>query len=429
MRKPQRIFPAAPTEVLGGVCAGLSYTLNLPVGLVRFLMILASLFGVGIFFYFVMILVLPVAGETPVTLPYLGDSQERSTSATAYTKPLLGAEEAPSATLNRDQNVQSAISDPALMMGGSALVLLGIAGYVLFSDSSYQSTAKTFLGLLCLMVGYGLAWWNVGRLHVNWWMCGLGGAYVILGAVPLILSRLSLLNLLAGFAIVAVVLLLLGIMLFPLWVNLRNSLLSSQLEQIRSDERAAVAAHLHDSVMQTLTLIQSHPEDAAYVARLARREERQLRAWLYPEKKVAGTSVKDLIERVTAEVEDACEVNIETVIVGDYDAGEHGQIMESLVREACMNAAKHGAEPISVYVECGQQFEAFVKDQGPGFSLDELEQIPTDRHGVRDSLLRRAQQVGGSVKIRRLQQGTEVAITVPWAIGNNGSTQAGESNE
>ena len=92
-------------------------------------------------------------------------------------------------------------------------------------------------------------------------------------------------------------------------------------ERIRQEERAEVAAHVHDSVLHTLTLIQRNAHDPREVLRLARAQERELRNWLYQPGGRTPTRTRrpPRVRRVAAEVEDAHGVPIEVVCVGDAD--------------------------------------------------------------------------------------------------------------
>ena len=175
-----------------------------------------------------------------------------------------------------------------------------------------------------------------------------------------------------------------------------------------------MAAHLHDSVLQTLTLMQKRADDPREVASLARRQERELRGWL-----AAGRSGPDgggfsaALRAAAEEVEDAHRVKIEVVTVGDADLGEAPAALVAAVREALVNAAKFAADagPISVYAEAGPELiEAFVRDRGPGF---DPERVPPDRHGVRESIIGRMHRHGGDARIVSVPgSGTEVVLSI-----------------
>jgi signal transduction histidine kinase len=191
-----------------------------------------------------------------------------------------------------------------------------------------------------------------------------------------------------------------------LWSNLREE----QAARIRATERADIAAHLHDSVLQTLALIQRRSSDPAIVARLARAQERQLRSYLYDEDARAGTLGAALTSALE-EIEDLHGVPVELVVTGDRPMDEHLDALVKAVREAAWNAVRHAEPPVAAYVEVGPTaVEAFVRDHGSGFDLDD---VPDDRAGVRESIIGRMERHGGSAAIRRRTDGTEIELRLP----------------
>jgi signal transduction histidine kinase len=173
-----------------------------------------------------------------------------------------------------------------------------------------------------------------------------------------------------------------------------------------------MAAHLHDSVLQTLALIQRHAGDSRQVATLARAQERDLRSWLYGDQPLTDTSVAGALRTAAAEVEDTHGVPVEVVVVGDAPMSERVRPLVLAAREAMVNAALHsGATQVDVYVECAAgSTEVFVRDRGRGF--DERD-VPPDRLGVRNSIRDRMQRHGGTVTIRTAPgEGTEVGLSM-----------------
>jgi signal transduction histidine kinase len=171
-----------------------------------------------------------------------------------------------------------------------------------------------------------------------------------------------------------------------------------------------VAAHLHDSVLQTLALVQRRADDPREVAALARRQERELRAWLN-ESRPTGTFATAL-DAAASEVEGDHHVPIEVVTVGDAPLDDRTAALVAAVREALVNASKFaGPEPIAVYAEVEDgRFEVFVRDRGPGF---DPEAVPADRRGVRDSIVGRMERHGGTATVHsRPGQGTEVELVL-----------------
>ena len=191
------------------------------------------------------------------------------------------------------------------------------------------------------------------------------------------------------------------------WSDLRHE----QAERARATERADIAAHLHDSVLQTLALIQRKAGDAAAVAQLARAQERELRSWLYAGPSDSDATLATAVVEAAHEVEDLHGIPIEVVSTGDRPLDDGGQALVRAVRESLLNAVRHGAPPVSLYLEVGPTgVEAFVRDHGPGFELDEM---PEDRLGVRQSILGRMDRHGGTARVRRLEHGTEVSLSLP----------------
>ena len=184
----------------------------------------------------------------------------------------------------------------------------------------------------------------------------------------------------------------------------------------------------HDSVLQTLALIQKHADDGRTVAKLARAQERDLRGWLYGEDAHPETSVAAALRAAAAEVEDAFGVPVEVVTVGDVAVDEPRRPLVLAAREAMVNAAKHsGAEQVDVFAECTDaQVEVFVRDRGRGF--DEAS-VPEDRLGVRNSIVDRMRRHGGTAAIRTAPgDGTEVRLAMSTSTGANASGTRTEEN-
>lgn len=183
-------------------------------------------------------------------------------------------------------------------------------------------------------------------------------------------------------------------------------------ERIRSEERAEMAAHLHDSVLQTLALIQRRSSEPGEVGTLARSQERELRNWLYGAANLDSDTLAGALEEVCADIEERQRVEIELVTVGDCPLDGHIHALVAAAREAVTNAAKFaGVEKVSVYGElAAREVHVFVRDRGVGF---DLESVPEDRQGVRESIIGRMRRHGGDAIIRSSPgSGTEVELTV-----------------
>ncbi len=218
-------------------------------------------------------------------------------------------------------------------------------------------------------------------------------------------------------AIMVVVLLGLSLIVGPSVARIGTELDEERQERVRADERARVAAHLHDSVLQTLTLIQKHAEDPKRMAQLARRQERELRTWLYePTPEQPGTiRLGPALDEVADTVEHDHQVRVEVVTVGD-SLDLRPESIEDLVsatREAVTNAAKHAeVDRIDVYAEHRPNaIEVFIRDAGIGFDPDD---VAADRHGIRQSIKARLERHGGRATIfSEPGQGTEVELYLP----------------
>ena len=211
----------------------------------------------------------------------------------------------------------------------------------------------------------------------------------------------------------------LGVIVVPRLFQLGGQFAAERRERIRADERADLAVHLHDSVLQTLTLIQRHGGDPAGMAQLARRQERELRDWLYGA--VASRDAGRLRDRLTAlaaEIEDRYQWRIELIVVGDGDVGQAEEALLAATREAIVNAARHSRAPLcDVYAECDSgAMRIWVRDRGVGFDYGA---VARDRRGLTESVVARMDRAGGTAGVRSSPgNGTEISLHLP----QNGSS-------
>ena len=301
------------------------------------------------------------------------------------------------------------------LLGGVALLL--VAALIAVRRSGLGPDAGWFPPVLVITAGAALAWSQVdavtGPARDRGALLRLAGG-VVLAIVGILLwigadtpPRVLLTGALTGGALVLGV----GLILAPLWLRTNRALADTRAAEAREAERADIAAHLHDSVLQTLTLIRKRADEPGAVARLARSQERELRAWLYTDRPEAGTSVADAVRDLVGEIEDRYGAEVELVVVGDRPPDRATEVVVAAAREALSNAVRHGAPPVSVYAEIGpERLEVFVRDRGPGFDID---RIPPDRHGVRESIVSRMARHGGRAVVRRLEAGTEIHLDLP----------------
>jgi signal transduction histidine kinase/phage shock protein PspC (stress-responsive transcriptional regulator) len=241
---------------------------------------------------------------------------------------------------------------------------------------------------------------------------GLGVALVVAAGVAFLQATGALSAARDALLAALVAVVVLAVIFAPWVMRLVRSLGAERAERIRSQERAEVAAHLHDSVLQTLALVQKRAEEPREVAALARRQERELRAWLSGRPAPGEGRLVAALEAVADDVERAHGVPVEIVGVGDRELDERAEAVVAAAREAIVNAAKFGgSSPVAVYAEITDgRVHVFVRDRGPGF---EPAAVPPDRRGVRESIVGRMERHGGRAAIRSAPgQGTEVELVL-----------------
>jgi signal transduction histidine kinase len=243
-----------------------------------------------------------------------------------------------------------------------------------------------------------------------------GGVLVavgIIGVVALYAPTGSLTTVFSAVIFALVGLLGVGVVAAPLLWRMFNQLRAEREGRIREQERAELAAMIHDQVLHTLALIQRNSADMKEVQRLVRGQERSLRNWLYKPGASPTERFAAALEQAAAEVEDTYAISVETVVVGDADCDERVAALVAAAREALVNAARHaGVQTVSLYAEVeSDELSVFVRDRGTGFDLDAVEE---SRHGVRGSIIGRMKRHGGRAEIRSAPgDGTEVRLTLP----------------
>jgi signal transduction histidine kinase len=241
----------------------------------------------------------------------------------------------------------------------------------------------------------------------------VAGALLLLAGFVSFSSSLEAIESL-GPAITAAALTAAGFMVIfgPWTISLLRDLNEERRNRIRSDERTEMAAHLHDSVLQTLALIQ-RTDDPKRMITLARAQERDLRGWLYDQDGGEETGLRQALDKTASNVESKHDVPVEVVLVGDMPMDDRSTALVAAAGEAMTNAAKHsGVAKISVFAEVRDDAaEVFVTDQGRGFDPTEVEE---DRHGISDSIMGRMVRQGGEAEITSEPgEGTEVRLTLP----------------
>ncbi|WP_051765176.1 ATP-binding protein [Streptomyces sp. NRRL F-5135] len=411
----RKLYRSADGRMLGGVARGLAGHLGIPVVWVR-LVFLGLLFsqGLGAVLYAAFWIVVPLGlGGTPVAARPMfetsPDGRRRLRKPDTGQIVALVALLVGFGTFVGNVNLGRSQADryiwPALLIGAGVVLVWRQA------DNARRAR-----------------WTEVGsRRQVFQLARGVAGvALVALGLTVFVVVRGSaaqLGNVLTGaIAVVAGM----GLLVGPWLVRMAQDLSEERLMRIRAQERAEVAAHVHDSVLHTLTLIQRNADEPGEVRRLARAQERELRAWLYrPEgtgkdEEDEPATLAEAVKRTAAEVEDHHGVPIEVVVVGDCPLDEKLSAQMQSAREAMVNAAKYGGEggAVQVFAEVeGRTVFVSVRDRGPGFDLDA---VPADRMGVRESIIGRMRRNGGSARLRSVPgDGTEVELEMERATAED----------
>jgi signal transduction histidine kinase len=323
--------------------------------------------------------------------------------------------------------------DPTLVrLVFTLLALAGGAGIVLYGAAWLWMTGRGVLAVVGLVAASGLALRALGLsthasvalvlialgLAVIWRRGGspregaplsLAGVALVAAGVTVLLFQGSTSGFLAPGAIAGALLLITGPWLWQLALE-RDA---ERTARIRTDERAEMAARVHDSVLQTLALIQRHAAEPKRVGALARRQERELRGWLYGNGASGSETLAGALAEAASEVEELHGVRVEVASGGDIPLDDDGRAVVLAAREAMQNAAKFsGADEISVYAEAGSGgISVFVRDRGAGF---DRAAVPADRQGLRESIEGRLARAGGRATITSAPgQGTEVELRVP----------------
>lgn len=378
-------------RILGGVCAGLAAHLRLSRTTVRIALAASTLVaGAGALFYLWLWL----------TVPGMKAGQEERSPALARLAPRL-----------REAQSDGRVRDLSVAAG-----LLALAAIVLFIHG-WSSPPAWLLPVILVAIGAAIAWHELaasrrggaGRARMIAAVAA-GIALAVAGSVVLLAQGRQVGEVLTAIVGGLVIVLGVVIVLAPVLLRLLSELGEERAARAREAERADMAAHLHDSVLQTLALIRSRSHDDD-VARLARAQERELRTWLYADRPEPGTSVADALRTMAGEVEDIHGVPIDVVTAGDAVPDAGTGTLTAAAREALSNAVRHGQAPVSLYVETSPEaVEVFVRDRGEGFDLDE---VPPDRYGVRESIIGRMERHGGSAWVRSRESGTEVHLRMP----------------
>lgn len=375
----RRVVRAGEGRLLGGVASGIAQHLGLaPLVLRLAFAVLVLAAGAGVAMYAVFWLLLPQSAAPDPGAAHSGRRAQllALTAVTAGGVLLLQA---------------AGLFSPALLP-----LLLAGAGVVLVWQSADEAQRAR--------------WRSAGGRRPGVASVGTGAVLIGVGVTGFLATVGQLSEARDGLFSTVVVVVGLAVLTGPWWVRTGADLRAERRERIRSQERAEVAAHVHDSVLQTLALIRRAADDPREVNRLARTQERELRGWLYAPATPDAPALAAALEQAAAEVEEAHGVTVETVVVGDCATTPHLLATVAATREALTNAARHsGADTVSLYAEVtAGRVEVFVRDRGRGFDPDA---VPADRFGVAQSVVGRMERHGGQARVRsRPGGGTEVHL-------------------
>lgn len=374
MQRPRR-------TVIGGVCAGLAVHLGWSTGWMRALFVLLALGGgAGVLLY------LWLWALTPLESGPEHSDAEASARRTMPVAPILVA-----------------------LAAVAALVTIALAAAGGFSG--FGGGTALFALLTVALAGGAVAW----SLQFDRRDPGRSARYGVItrtiAAVGLALTGLVLLALRPQVetSVLAIVMIVgaAAVLAAPTVVRLWTSLLAERAARVREESRAEVAAHLHDSVLQTLALIQNRAGASSEVARIARAQERELRDWLFAGTRPSDADFAAQLREAAVAIELEYAVRFDVVTTGDFTGRSFPWVLAA-AREAMLNAARHAGGEVSVYVELSATtLDVYVRDRGPGFDPS---RVPDGRLGVRESIVGRMQRHGGTATVTSSDAGAQVHL-------------------
>jgi signal transduction histidine kinase len=391
-------------RVLGGVCGGISRACGIDATWVRIgFVLLAIATGVAVLVYAMAWLMIPMEGETSNIYSRAINDRRGIRLIAAILIPLLVAM----------QLITSTLHVPFVGFMGWPTLLA--AGVVVLIWRNANETEKAFIDSDVVPIlggdthGKGRRW-LVARIGV--------GVLIAAGGIALLVeghTTVAALRPVGGAVLVVAA----SVIIFgPWWLSLVRDLIAERQARALAEERAQMAAHVHDSVLQTLALIQRSSDDPQNVVRLARAQERELRAWLFEGRPPGAigddaTMLAEGVGLLQRQVEADHGIAVQVVLVGDCDLDDALRALLDSAREATVNSAKwSGADQVSVYAEVEPDtVMLYVRDRGRGFDPDT---VPEGRQGIAQSIRARITRFGGSAVVRSAPgEGAEVQLSMP----------------
>ncbi len=407
MRRPQQ------GRLVGGVAAAISARTGVGTNIIRTVFICSSLVGgFGAAVYVLAWLFLPAVGEdSNIASRALAD--RRGIALAAGAASLLAVVLLIASVLHVGW-LGSLSWPPVIALAGLVLIWRNASRD---EQALMRQVAEPVLGI------------SPGGRRSRFWLRAIVAGVLLLAGLGILISQHITRMVFWPLAGVAALLIAIVLLLGPWWLRIARDLFAERQARIRAEERAEMASRVHDSVLQTLALIQRRADDPQQVVSLARAQERELRSWLF-DGKAPGTldgraiTVTDGIRVIQQEVEAQHGIVVEAISVGDCELDDDLGALLAAAREATVNAAKwSGAGTVSLFAEVEPSaVSVFVRDRGRGF---DPAAVPADRKGLAESVRARMQRRGGSATVRSTPgEGTEVVLTMPRTAGQREPTPA-----
>ena len=390
------------------MAAGLAARTGVDVMIVRLVFVLATLVSVGAAAYVLAWLFIPMAGE------------DRNIASKALTDRRGIALAAALGSLLIVMLVLASVLGASWIGNLAWPLVIGVAGLALIWRNAPAEEQETMRRLAEPLLGAGgakLGLTGKGKRSATVVRASLAGVLLISGLALLLRGHAGaeLLRPLGGLIlVVAAIMVLLG----PWWLRIARDVVVERQARVRAEERADMATRVHDSVLQTLALIQRNASEPQQVVKLARAQERELRSWLFDGQapgsvRGAALTLASGVRLIQQEVEAAYGVTVEAITVGDCELDDDLDAVLAAAREATVNAAKwSGASEVSLFAEAEPaEVSLFVRDRGCGF---DPAAVPGDRKGLAESVFARMRRRGGSATVRSAPgEGTEVSLHMP----------------